>query len=504
MATISDLRPSADADAPRPPVLRRVAELVAHVFDASPRIPGWASWLILLAFVAQLVVMVPRHEPWFDEAQAWLVARDISLGELFVYQLRYEGSPGLWHVVLMVPAKLGLPYFTIQLIGAGFAVATAALVAFRSPFPWFVRVGVLFSFVVGYQYAVVARSYTMAPLMLFLAALAWPGRWQRVGRLTLALAGVATISLHGFLIAGGIAAVHSWEALRSWGRLDSRMRRNHLVAGGALLALAVGIVAVLWPPDDLGSVVASNLDPVNYVRSAPLVFNNSFTGNLAVTGLAMVVSAAWFKRRGVFLLWLVPTLAVVTLFTVRYFKAWHDGWPFLVWVFAFWVGLAQTSQVERGVEWFRAAAVVVLTGTLVVQGVWWFQSARYDYAESYSGAEALGAYLQQFDHDTTTVYATSFHSIAALPYFDENIYDNFREGGKPSYLDLSNTPNHAERWIDLYLAQPDVIVWGVKFGDQERLPEFPNYRLDATFDGALYWKNRELEPDEFAVFLREE
>jgi hypothetical protein len=504
VATVEDLRSAEDAaDAPGSAALRRAAEAVARLFDATHRVPAWASWAIFLAFVAQLVVLVPRHEPWFDEAQAWLVARDISVQELFVRQLRYEGSPGLWHMVLMVPAKLGLPYFTIQVIGAAFAVATAALVAFRSPFPWMVRAGLLFSFVIGYQYAVVARSYTMAPLLLFLTALAWPARRERVGRLALALAGVATISLHGFLIAGGIAAVHSWETLRDWRHLDARARRNHLLAGGALLLLAAGVVAVLNPPDDLGAVVASNLDPVNFVRAAPLVFNNSFTGNLPVTAIAMVVSAVWFWRRGVFLLWLVPTLAVVTLFTVRYFKAWHDGWPFLVWVFAFWVALAQPRVNRSGVEWYRAAAVAVLAGTLVVQGVWWFQSARYDYFENYSGAKDLAEYLSQFDHETTRVYATSFHSVAALPYFDTNIYDNYHDGELPAYLDLSNTPDHADRWIDLYLAQPDVIVWGVKFGDQLRLPELPNYRLDAYFDGALYWKNRELEPDEFAVFVRE-
>lgn len=503
MATIDLRSPEETTTAPRRPALRRTAEVVARQFDAPAGIPAWASWLIFGAFVTQIVLLVPNHEPWFDEAQAWLVARDISLRELFVRQLRYEGSPGLWHLLLMVPAKLGLPYFTIQVIGATFAIMTGALVAFRSPFPWFVRVGVLFSFVVGYQYAIVARSYTMAPLLLFAVALSWPSRWERVGRLALAIAGVASISLHGLLIAGGIAAVHSWETLRAWRRLDTRARRNHLLAGGGLLLLAAVYVAVLYPPDDLGSVVASNLDPVNYFRSAPLVFNNSFTGNLVVTAIAMVVSIIWFWRRGVLLLWLVPTLAVVTLFTVRYFKAWHDGWPFLVWVFAFWVGMAQPRQVERGVDWFRAAAVAVLTGTLIVQCVWWFQSARYDYFEPYSGAEALAEYLQQFDHDEIRVYSTSFHSIAALPWFDTNIYDNYREGELPAYLDLSTTPRHSERWIDLYLAQPEVIVWGMKFPEQERLPEFPNYRLDATFDGALYWKNRELEPDGFAVFLRE-
>jgi len=37
-----------------------------------------------------LAVVVPLHEPWSNEAQAWLLARDLSLWKLLFYYLRYE------------------------------------------------------------------------------------------------------------------------------------------------------------------------------------------------------------------------------------------------------------------------------------------------------------------------------------------------------------------------------------------------------------------------------
>jgi hypothetical protein len=129
---------------------------------------------LFVAFAAQMALAVARHEPWFDEAQAWLIARDSGLWELFAERLRYEGSPGLWHLVLMPFAKLGLPYAAIGWIGAGCALVGAALLLRRGPFPLWVKAGLLFSWAIGYQYAAVARSYTLMPLLLFAIADVWP------------------------------------------------------------------------------------------------------------------------------------------------------------------------------------------------------------------------------------------------------------------------------------------------------------------------------------------
>ena len=35
------------------------------------------------------------HEPWFDEAQAWVIARDNSLKDILFFIPHYEGHPPL-------------------------------------------------------------------------------------------------------------------------------------------------------------------------------------------------------------------------------------------------------------------------------------------------------------------------------------------------------------------------------------------------------------------------
>jgi hypothetical protein len=49
----------------------------------------------LALYAGLLAYMIPRHEPWADEAQAWELAQSLSLKSLFGTYIHYEGSPGL-------------------------------------------------------------------------------------------------------------------------------------------------------------------------------------------------------------------------------------------------------------------------------------------------------------------------------------------------------------------------------------------------------------------------
>ena len=50
------------------------------------------------------------HEPWFDEAQSWAIARSGTIKEILFEIPHYEGHPPLWHLILVPFAKLGAPY----------------------------------------------------------------------------------------------------------------------------------------------------------------------------------------------------------------------------------------------------------------------------------------------------------------------------------------------------------------------------------------------------------
>src|SRR5262249_189304 len=137
------------------------------------------SALCLAVFATLLIIVGPRHEPWFDEAQAWLIARDTSLWDMLAHRVRYEGTPGLWHLILWLATRAGLPFSGLWLISATLACIGAFLVLTRAPFPYWLRVGVVFSYFIAYQYAIVARSYALDVALIPALAAVFASRLQR-------------------------------------------------------------------------------------------------------------------------------------------------------------------------------------------------------------------------------------------------------------------------------------------------------------------------------------
>lgn len=454
-----------------------------------------------MTYALVIAVLVVRHEPWFDEAQAWLLARDSSLGELLTQRLRYEGHPALWYLLLFVPAKLGLPYASVQVIAGIAAVAGAYVLARRSPFPLPVKALLLFSFVIGYQYAVVARSYALVPLLLFLLAHLYPRKTERIGTFTVLLVLLANVSVHGLLIAGSIAAVHGLDLLRGWRTLDASTRRRNVLAGGGFAATVALVALQLLPPADLTAGSGWNLSPDRYLTIAPRFLNSAYTGRPLVTLIAVGLSAWWFWRTRTLLLWALPTLALATLAAVKYFNLWHDGLPFLVWVFALWVSWTRTPKPGRATGLLRPGLLVALALVLPVHLAWWAQTAAHDFANPYSGAEAAAEFLQETGLVEQEVWARSFHTIGLQPYFDRNIFANLH-GGAPQAYWVWQAPSPLEDSLQrLQSAYPDVIVWGVKF-PQDRLPYLVGYERTGVFRGQLFWKNRVMEPDSFVIYER--
>ena len=127
---------------------------------------------MLLLYSGVVLFTVRYHEKWADEAQAWLIARDLDLKTIWFHELRYEGSPGLWHTILWIAQHwFHCPMRALGYIGVAFAIAGAAVLIYKAPFPWYVRWPLAFTYVMVYQYAVIARPYTLLPLLCFLVAI---------------------------------------------------------------------------------------------------------------------------------------------------------------------------------------------------------------------------------------------------------------------------------------------------------------------------------------------
>ena len=77
------------------------------------RIIPKSSIILLCLFIVYLALTfigAARHEIWYDEAQAWNIAKYNDISGIIDF-MKYEGHPPLWHFVLYPFAKAGLPGF---------------------------------------------------------------------------------------------------------------------------------------------------------------------------------------------------------------------------------------------------------------------------------------------------------------------------------------------------------------------------------------------------------
>jgi hypothetical protein len=98
------------------------------------------NFVVVLLYSGVVLFTVRYHEKWADEAQAWLLARDLDLKTLWFHELSYEGTPGLWHTILWIAQRVfHASYDSMSYIGVAFAIAGVVLLVFKAPFPWYIR-----------------------------------------------------------------------------------------------------------------------------------------------------------------------------------------------------------------------------------------------------------------------------------------------------------------------------------------------------------------------------
>lgn len=103
--------------------------------------------LTVLIFLVLYCIVTAFHEPWFDEAQSWQIAKCENIARLIFYIPHYEGNPPLWYLILAIPAKLGVPFeIGLKTVGLLISLCSISLVVFKSPFPRVVKLILPFTY----------------------------------------------------------------------------------------------------------------------------------------------------------------------------------------------------------------------------------------------------------------------------------------------------------------------------------------------------------------------
>ncbi len=461
-----------------------------------------AAWIVLAILTVAMVLLVPRHEPWFDEAQAWLLARDASWWQVVWTYARYEGSPSLWHSVLMLPAGAGLPPLALNVISGGLALVGAALILFRSPIPPALRLLLPAGFFLFYQYGVVARSYALLMPLLWLTALAHPRRFERPWRFVGVLILVSQVSLHAAWIAGVLMAVFVGEA--AWfRRFPMRRWWGLVVAFGANTAFIVG---QLWPPPDLFAPPhgPAALPTWPALREMSL---DAFSPWPWLSGLVLLGMMFFFFTRGLLLSYVMTSAGLLAIFAFKFFSIWHQGLLFALIVLHFW--LAWASPIRRRVgqvsERFWPCLATGALAPIAAIHVWWAAMASWhDWEFPYSGSRDAAAYLQAHHIDRERIHIFKFSTCAVLLYLDHNPFANVAPSMPGSFWIWTREVFAGQTLAAITQGDPPWILVGAQLRPaiEPTPPPLAGYAIERVFPGRIAWKEGFYRTESYYLYRR--
>lgn len=337
---------------------------------------------LLLAFVlyiAIIAIVMCFHEPWFDEAQSWLIARDSSLTDIISVRPHYEGHPPFWNLLLAIAAKNGVPYeFGIKGIQLVCASLLGAWLIFKSPFKHASSLATFlipFTYFACFQYGVTSRPYALLCLSLLVAAHYWNSADSKTSsacKLAISLMFMCLLSVYGIAFAAGFTIAWIWRVFSKnisktlnfisiLHAIKATIASNwaRLISWGLIAIFGAANLALAWPAKNAfatratidGNSTIAKCFAFIFVMPSESMFT-SFYGDISMrrmpfdflpiaicTLFSLVIWAFAIKiakRRKLLAVLVIPYL-VLTIVAVRYFTLHHAGLIFVFLLSVLWI-----------------------------------------------------------------------------------------------------------------------------------------------------------------------
>ena len=459
-----------------------------------------AENLILGIYTVVSFLLVFVHEPWRDEAQFWLLARDASLPEI-LGNISKEGIPPLWQLLLKPFAMLGLPYYpTISIISFVLVAAAAWIFVKKAPFSRYAKYILLVSPVFIYCYATVSRSYSLMPIIFVLLAILYPKRLQRpvLYGLLIALLFEVHVILWGMVAA---LAIEYLISLISAYKKDRNGKQAARSLTAAIPLLVVALHYLLWFSAGARASVAVS-DFTLQVGLSELL-HEMFLGIGSVFGNTL----AGREFVGVYLMLILLAFSAVSIHRDRRWRkfaliagvsilfegliggfVYPDGnfrsiSIFLILLFVVWLAKSDDVSLEirflnSRTSWVAFICVYTFFGMLTVMPL-----VLDDIRQPFSDSKYAAAYMEQNIPSDALIMTSSDAQMSSLSaYLKEYSFYDTEKQETISYFTWDNTTD----WVNLYGEEID--------GKMQLTPERRLYLVaqealklsDGTQDGFYY------------------
>jgi hypothetical protein len=436
-----------------------------------------------------------HHEPWADEAQAWLLARDCGIADLWTGLLKYEGTPGLWHTVLHMLTQAGAPYGALGITSGVLGLTAAWLLLRYAPLPLWIRVLLPFTYFVAYQYAVISRSYSLLLPLLLGCAITYRSAERHLTRFTVLCGLIAAVSVHGFILSVCIWLSFHYAAARRRNFSSNGVKR--FAVAGALYVCALAFLAFsAWPASDVTFPYRRTFSWDLLFHATVTTFSEAFTGNALVSFAVTGLSLPFLRKGGGLVVFVLSAVLLCGMGAFIHVQVWHLGILFMAWLFAIWIAGYQVRLDKSAM-----AALVIVIAT---QCYWTARSMHYDWYYQYSGSREAARYLQAASLRRQDVFFAGYSSTAVQPYLSTDISGGAGFRGAPAYWRWAPSNHRADPGAVFSGPSPEYVLAGYSSADQRRqwsrALEGGGYKMVRHFEGNLFWRTHILEPESFDLY----
>ena len=125
-------------------------------------------WVCITIWIIITLIRLFHHQPWFDEANAWIIAQRANPLQLFSLS-KVEGHLFLWYLILMPFAKLNIAYpYSLLIINWLFCLGAIFVLWKYAPFNKFLKASITFSFPFFALFSIISRCYTISIFLFFI------------------------------------------------------------------------------------------------------------------------------------------------------------------------------------------------------------------------------------------------------------------------------------------------------------------------------------------------
>lgn len=410
-----------------------------------------------------------HHELWYEEVHGWLFARDsFSLINLYS-NLKYEGHPLLWYVLLYFVTRFTHDVLWMQLLHFIIGCGCVCIFLYCAPFTRLQKILFSFGYFPFFEYLIISRNYGIGMLFLFLYCALYKKRLEHLWLSALILGLLAHTSPIGFLLACVFSLfliIELFAAVKKKALPFSAMR---IVSVLLLVVLLATSLVKLIPPKDhsyildnygyfspervgmVSLILVRGYVPVPHfemhfwnthflIPDVVRTENGSFHINsidyvflsvaLVITIFLFLYCVCVFVRKPVVLgIYLFGTMILLALFYMSYYGAVrHYGFLYLLFVCCVWISRYYSEQFLpiriHLVSLFALRVLPVfltaLFGSHIVAGVY---ASYMDIQYPFSTRKAVSSYILQHNLGGYDVIGDldAYMTPLAL-YLNKNIY----------------------------------------------------------------------------------